>query len=119
MKKFIILSLTAIFIIFIVLMVECMNRNDDMFYGLNPKAIYNEYKIYDIVEQKGLPCAEAIEILATDSKYEYYFNCLKSDQIYLVKGDTVIKVKDAYNKGIITKEKLYELRIIDRYEVTY
>lgn len=115
MKKFIILSLTSIFIIFIVLVVECMNRNEDIFYGLTPKAIYNEYKVYDIVEQKNLPCAEAIEILARDDKYEYYFNCLKSDQIYLVNEDTIIKVKDAYNRGIITKEKLYELKIIDRY----
>ena len=115
MKKNIIIALSLIFVLFIVLMISCI-LNKDMFSGLEPKAIYNEYKIYDIVEQRGLACAEAIEFLASDSEYDYYFNCLKSDRIYLVSDKEVIKVKDAYNRGIITKEALYELKIVDRME---
>jgi hypothetical protein len=96
-------------------MIYC-TLNKDMFSGLEPKAVYNEYKIYDIVEQRGLACAEAIEFLAGDTEYDYYFNCLKSDRIYLVSDTEVIKVKDAYKRGIISKETLYELKIVDRME---
>jgi hypothetical protein len=119
MKKLILSLVFFILVVFIALMALCMNRNEDMFYGLSPKAIYEEYEIYDLVEQRGLACAEAIEILDQDNRYEYYFNCLKSDQIYLVSDSEIILVKDAYKQGIITKEKLYELGIIDRNEINY
>lgn len=89
-------------------------NEDNLFYGLEPKATYNGYKIYDLIEQKGLPCAEAVEILDSDNTYDYYFNCLKSDNIYLVKNSVKIKVKDAYKRGIISIEWLYRLDIIDR-----
>jgi hypothetical protein len=91
-----------------------VNTDNSLFHGLEPKATYNGYKIYDLVEQRHLACAEAVEILASDNKYTYYFDCLKSDSIYLVKNGKNIKVKDAYNQGIISKEKLYELNIISR-----
>ena len=113
----IVLFIVGIIIMFISLFI--FNKEDDLFMGLKPKATYGKYKIYDVVEQKGLPCAEAIEILDSDNKYTYYFNCLKSDQIYLVNDNEVIKVKDAYNQGIITKEKLYELNIISRMVSNY
>lgn len=118
MKKGIIILLSITFLIFIILMIFfCLNK--DMFRGLTPKATYKEYKIYDIVEQKGLACAEAIEILDSDLNYDYYFNCLKSDRIYLVSDKEVIKVKEAYRRGIINKESLYELKIVDRMEASY
>ena len=82
--------------------------------GLEPIAVYNEYRIYDLVEQKGLACPDAIEILASDEEYDYYFTCLKSDKIYLVSDKKKYKVRDAYEKGVITKEKLYDLGIIKR-----
>lgn len=90
------------------------NNQPPLFMGLEPKAIYKEYKIYDVVEQKGLACAEAIEILASDNEYVYYFNCLKSDKIYFVSNNEVMRVKEVYERDIITKEKLYELGIISR-----
>jgi hypothetical protein len=119
MKKLILYLTLFIVFAFIILMALCMNRNDDMFYGLSPKAIYGSYKIYDLVEQRGLMCAEALEILDQDERYEYYFNCLKSGQIYLVSDTETILVRDAYQRGIITKEKLYELKIVDRNEINY
>jgi hypothetical protein len=84
------------------------------FVGLNPIATYKEYKIYDLVKQKGLACAEAIEILDSDNEYDYYFECLKSDKIYFVSDKEILKVKEAYKNGIITKEELYDLGIVKR-----
>jgi len=92
----------------------CLPSTNDKFKGLSPKAIYGDYKIYDLVEQRNLACAEAIEFLEINEEYEYYFNCLKSDQIFLVGNDQVIKVRVAYDAGLIDAETLYELGIISR-----
>lgn len=86
------------------------------FDGLKPKASYQDYKIYDLIEQKGLACAEAIEFIGNDETYDYYFNCLKSDQIFFVNDEEVIKVKTFYEAGYISLEELYNLNIIDRME---
>ena len=86
------------------------------FDGLKPKASYKDYKIYDLIEQKGLACAEAIEFIGNDETYDYYFNCLKSDQIFFVNDEEVIKVKTFYEAGYISLEELYNLNIIDRME---
>lgn len=88
----------------------------DKFSGLEAKTTFEQYKIYDLVEQKNLACAEMIEFIGNDTEYQYYFNCLKSDQIYFVSQDEIIKVKHFYNAGLISLEKLYELKIIDRME---
>jgi hypothetical protein len=84
------------------------------FIGLNPIATYKEYKIYDLVRQKGLACAEAIEILDSDESYDYYFECLKSNKIYFISNKETLNVKDAYKRGIITKEELCDLGIVGR-----
>lgn len=86
------------------------------FDGLKPKASYQNYKIYDLIEQKGLACAKAIEFIGNDDSYDYYFNCLKSDQIFFVNDEEVIKVKTFYEAGLISLEELYNLNIIDRME---
>jgi hypothetical protein len=91
---------------------EFLSRFD----GLQPKAVFNDYKIYDLIEQKGLMCAEAIEFIGNDSTYDYYFNCLKSEQIFFVSEAEVVNVKTMFAAGLITLEKLYELKIIDRME---
>lgn len=95
-----------------------LSKEDKLFFGLEPKATYKGYKIYDLVEQRGLACAEMIEILDQDTKYDYYFDCLKSSQIYFVSKDETINIHTAYARKIITKEKLYELKIISRMERT-
>ena len=86
------------------------------FDGLKPKASYQNYKIYDLIEQKGLACAEAIEFIGNDDSYDYYFSCLKSDQIFFVSDEEVIKVKTFFEAGYISLEELYNLNIIDRME---
>jgi hypothetical protein len=88
------------------------------FDGLKPKASFQNYKIYDLIEQKGLACAEAIEFIGNDDTFDYYFNCLKSDQIFFVSDEEVIKVKTFYEAGYISLEELYNLNIIDRMEKT-
>ena len=109
-------------IIFILLIMSLTACTQDAFLsrfdGLKPKASYQNYKIYDLIEQKGLACAEAIEFIGNDDSYDYYFNCLKSDQIFFVSDEEVIKVKTFYEAGYISLEELYNLNIIDRMEKT-
>lgn len=109
-----------ILIILSIVLLSACTQDDFLsrFEGLKPKAKYQNYKIYDLVEQKGLMCAEAIEFIGYDNTYDYYFNCLKSDQIYFVSDEEVIKVKTFYDAGLITLEVLYNLKIIDRMEKT-
>ena len=116
MKTKIIIVLILIFTIIISLASVSYYNNHKLFWGLEPKATYNGYRIFDIVEQKGLACAEAIEILGSDDTYSYYFPCLKSSQIYFIKNHEVINIHKAYKQGIITLQKLYELKIVDRME---
>lgn len=112
-KKFL-YGIIAFVTIILIAVIFMFKNTDQLFMGLEPKAIYKEYKIYDVVEQKGLACAESIEILDSDETYDYYFNCLKSAKIYFVSDSEVINIHEAYSRKIITKEKLYELGIIDR-----
>jgi|LSQX01.2.fsa_nt_gb hypothetical protein len=114
MKEKILYGLMFFIPLLFIIITAFFNCREDLFMGLKPKAVYGKYKIFDIVEQKGLACAEAIEFLDYDDKYSYYFPCLKSDKIYFVSDDEVIKVRQAYEKGIITKEKLYQLGIVNR-----
>lgn len=109
MRKIILLSL---------LFLASCQRPDPFarFDKLEPKAVYGNYEIYDLIEQNMLACAEAIEYLDTDSNYQYYFNCLKSDQIFFVSDEEIIKVKHFYAAGLISLNELYELKIIDRME---
>jgi hypothetical protein len=92
------------------------NNNNDagLFRGLEPKAVVNGYRIYDIVEQKGLPCAEALDFVGMDTQYQYYLSCLRKDQIYLVSSQKTVKLEDAIKDGIITLQQLYESNIISR-----
>jgi len=86
----------------------------DRFKGLEPKARYLNYAVYDLVEQKQLICAEALEFLDEDNTYQYYFSCLKSDQIFFVSDEEIIKIKHFYATGLIDLETLYRLKLVDR-----
>jgi hypothetical protein len=100
----------------IILLIMFFYELNNSFIGLNPITTYEGYKIYDIVKQRGLACAEAIEILDSDEIYDYYFDCLRSSKIYFVSDKEAITIHEAYDRGIISKEKLYELGIVDRME---
>jgi hypothetical protein len=114
LEKKILYIIIAILSLLVIIFGLKLRSGNHLFMGLEPKAVYKQYKIYDIIEQKGLACAEAVQILASDETYEYYFNCLKSDKIYFVSDEEVIKVYEAYDRKIITKEELYDLGIVDR-----
>ncbi len=109
MRKIILLSL---------LFLASCQRPDSFarFEKLEPKAVYGDYAIYDLIEQNQLACAEAIEFLDEDENYQYYFNCLKSDQIFFVSDEEIIKIKHFYAAGLISLNELVELKIIDRME---
>lgn len=59
-------------------------KKDNEYIDIKPKAIYKEYKIYDLVESRSLACAEAIEILGVSGEYSYYLPCIKSGKIMFV-----------------------------------
>ena len=84
------------------------------FDGLQPIATHNDYAIYDLVVQRQWACAEAIEFLDEDANYQYYFPCLKSEHMYLVSAQEVIKLKHAYAAGLIDVETLYRLDLVER-----
>ena len=109
-------SLVGITLASSLLLSGCSPQSDknDLFRGLTPKLYYQDYAIYDLVEQRGLACAEALEIIGNDHTYDYYLSCWKSEQIYFVNEDEVIKIKHAYLAGIITLQELYDLGIVGR-----
>ena len=119
MMKKIISLLPFVVIILLVIIFLGRNSSDDKFRGLNPIAVHNSYFVYDLVQQKALPCAEMIEVIGVSRGYEYYFNCLKSNQIYLVRDNVVIDVNEALDRNLIYLEDLYNYGIADRWEVEY
>jgi hypothetical protein len=84
------------------------------FEGLEPLAVHDGYAIYDLVAQRQLMCAEALEWLDEDARYTYYFPCLKSAQIFFVSEREVIDVQNAYRAGIVDLNTLFELNLILR-----
>ena len=62
------------------------------------------YTIYDDTET----CATALEKIYEDEKYEYLFNCIKSNNVFIEFQTTNEKLtlKDALNKKLITPETI-------------
>ncbi len=95
------------------------SRDDEKYKGLDPIAKYDGYAIYDLVEQKGLMCAEMIEVLGTVDGHDYYLSCLKGSNILFIKDDIKLNIYDVLEDNLISLEKLYELNIIDKMDVIY
>ena len=114
MKRKVFLKISGMFLLLFLLIFLFIYQIRNSIMGLKPIATYKQYRIFGIIGQKGLPCAEAIEILDSDEKYEYYFPCLKSHKIYFISDEEKILVKEAYDRKIITKEELFELGIVNR-----
>lgn len=117
MKKEILMLIIMIMLTLVVILFLVIKKENNLFYGLEPLTTFKEYKVYDIVKQKNLPCAMALEILATDDEYQYYFDCLRSDQIYFVGNNEILKVHHMYDLKLVTKEELFELGIVGRTEI--
>ena len=120
MKKKLIAMLPILLFAFgVLLFVNLFAGEEETFKGVRPITKHNSYYVYDLVQQKSLPCAEAIEILGVSRGYEYYFNCLKSEHIYLVRDNVVIGIDEALERNLISFEDLYNYGIADRWEVDY
>lgn len=70
--------------------------------------VISDFKIIDKTEV----CAQSLEKFYEDEEYEYYFSCIKSNNIFINIGknflgeDIIYSLKDALNEKIVTIEKL-------------
>lgn len=67
---------------------------------------YLFFSIYDYSEN----CDSAEELIYEDNQYKYYFNCIKSDKVFIefTTSNNKITLKEALNKNYITPSKLLE-----------
>lgn len=66
-----------------------------------------EQKFY--IDDETILCPQMLEEIARDDEYIYYFNCVKSNSVYLIYNNgTKISVRAALNRGTITIEQLLE-----------
>lgn len=78
------------------------------------KSIYKEdkmdktdlNKIILVDESNGQSCVQAIEYFYEDAYYKYYFTCIKSQNMYVIKKGRKYKLVDALKEGIVTIEEL-------------
>ena len=57
--------------------------------------------------QKG-NCAQAIEYYYQDNAYKYYFTCIKSNSIFVIKDGKEYTIKYALNNNIVTMQELID-----------
>lgn len=69
-----------------------------------PKPATRAIQIVD--KSSGNYCAQAIEYFYEDNEYKYYFNCIKSNNIYVIINKEEYKLTDALNNGIVTMKEL-------------
>ena len=65
----------------------------------------NNIKIED--RQKG-DCAQAIEYYYQDNAYKYYFTCIKSNSVFVIKDGKEYTIKYALNNNIVTMQELID-----------
>lgn len=53
-------------------------------------------------------CAQAIEYYYEDNAYKYYFTCIKSNNIYVIKNNKEYTIKYALNNKIVTMQELID-----------
>ena len=67
----------------------------------------NEGKSVVLVDKsKGNYCAQVIDVFYSDAHYDYYFTCLKSPSMYVIKNGKEYKLVDALKNGIVTISEL-------------
>lgn len=57
--------------------------------------------------QKG-NCAQAIEYYYQDNTYKYYFTCIKSNSVFVIKDGKEYTIKYALNNNIVTMQELID-----------
>ena len=60
----------------------------------------------DIDKSFGKMCAQAIEYFYEDANYKYYFTCMKSSYMYVIKDGKEYKLVDALRNNIVTMKEL-------------
>lgn len=59
-----------------------------------------------LVDKSGAFCAQALDYFYEDSKYVYYFTCIKSSAMYVIKNDKEYKLVEALKTGVTTIKEL-------------
>ncbi len=62
-----------------------------------------------IVDRSSSNCAQAIDYYYEDSNYKYYFTCIKSNSIYIIKNGQEYTIKYALNNNIVSMDELIEV----------
>ena len=92
---------------------KCDVKNNPKEYVIKP--FYKSYECkaigdansYTIVDESD-KCDSALDEIARDDMYIYYFSCKKSDKVYLIFGDgTKVKIKEAVKSKKVTIDELY------------
>lgn len=68
--------------------------------------IESNKKVIVIDKSNGTMCAQAIEYFYEDTYYRYYFTCIKSPYMYVIKNGKEYKLVEALNNGIVTMQEL-------------
>ena len=71
-------------------------------------SIYDELKVVDYkIQDDTENCAQALELIYSDDKYNYYLPCIKSAYISLIWDDGVVdSLKNAISKEKVTMSSL-------------
>lgn len=75
---------------------------------LQNKLLRNNKNIILIDKSEGNYCAQAIEYFYEDANYKYYFTCIKSQYMFVIKAGKEYKLVEALNNKIVTIEELEE-----------
>lgn len=69
--------------------------------------ISNQNKTIVLEDRSGnANCAQAIEYFYADKEYQYYFNCIKSNSMYVIVNGTEYKLVYVLENGIVTIKEL-------------
>ena len=75
---------------------------------LSDKLITSDETVKVVDKSNGAMCAQAIEYFYEDAYYKYYFNCIKSSYMYVIKNGKEYKLIEALKTGIVTMQELEE-----------
>lgn len=73
---------------------------------INENAVDKLNEVVLIDKSNGSSCAQAIEYFYEDTYYRYYFLCIKSHNMYVIKNGREYKLVDALNQNIVTMQEL-------------